>query len=386
IGISNVDWLIGVDVNLNYNQRTIMIDVLLVFLTLTLYLIALYIGTRFYISNKKLLSKQLQLIYFDGLTELPNRLKLKEDVTELISHNKAFYLGFGDLDNFKTINDIMGHSVGDEYLKITASRFHALANEKLSIYRWGGDEFIFIVKTSDKDEAIQIYDRIYNSLDEPITVNHIDYSASLSMGIVQYPRHGITIDDLIKRADIVMYDVKQNNKKAYNFFENRYLDSLQREVDFENKVNQYSFDDYQVYLQPIVNTETNEVYGFEGLTRLFDKSNKPLNTIDVIKVLERQGKIPELDMHVFDTVTQYAKQLKQRFKKDYYFSFNVSPVTLSEDFVTYLADKVKAEHLDPTHFIFEIIETIGFKNIDESVSLLQKLRNIGFQIAMDDFG
>ncbi|HPJ24443.1 MAG TPA: EAL domain-containing protein, partial [Bacillota bacterium] len=155
---------------------------------------------------------------------------------------------------------------------------------------------------------------------------------------------------------------------------------------FENKVNQYSFDDYQVYLQPIVNTETNEVYGFEGLTRLFDKSNKPLNTIDVIKVLERQGKIPELDMHVFDTVTQYAKQLKQRFKKDYYFSFNVSPVTLSEDFVTYLADKVKAEHLDPTHFIFEIIETIGFKNIDESVSLLQKLRNIGFQIAMDDFG
>lgn len=386
IRLDNVDWRIGVDVDPAYRTRMTMTDIVLVTLSLTLYLVAVYLGSKFYLNNKRLLAMQKQLIYFDGLTSLPNRMYLNEYVSAMIEKKKAFYLGFGDLDNFKTINDIMGHSVGDEYLRIAAERLQSLTDDILSIYRWGGDEFVFIVETKNKDLAIRYFDTIYEQFETPVKINMIDYAVSLSMGVVQYPRHGRTIDDLIKRADIVMYDVKQNNKKAYNFFENRYLDSLQREVDFENKINQYTFEDFEVYLQPIVDVKTGEIYGFEGLTRLFDKDGEPFNTADVIKVLERQGKIPELDKHVFDTICDYSKELKQTFGKDYYFSFNVSPVTLSEDFVDYLAARIKKDQLSPERFIFEIIETIGFKNIDESVFLLQKLREIGFQIAMDDFG
>jgi len=384
--IENVDWRIGIAVNHDFANRYTHIDIILISLSSLLYIFGMYLGVKFYSKNKSLLVTQYNLIRFDNLTALPNRLHLQEDVENLISGNQPFYLGFGDLDNFKMINDIMGHSIGDEYLRHIADRFSNQIHDKLSIYRWGGDEFIFVVKCLEKEEAIEFFDRIYASLETPVKVRNVDYNISLSMGIVQYPRHGITMDDLIKRADIVMYDVKSHNKKTYNFFENRYLDSLQREVDFENKVNQFELDEYQVYLQPIVDVKNNEIYGFEGLTRLIDKNGKALNTIDVIRVLERQGRIPELDKHVFETICGYSKQLTDIFNRDFHFSFNVSPVSLSQDFVDYLAKKVKEHQLKPNQFMFEIIETIGFKDIDESVFLLKKLRDIGFQIAMDDFG
>jgi len=384
--IDNVDWRIGIQVAPDFTKRFTIYDIILISISTVLYGIGIFLGTQFYFKNKSLLINQYNLIRFDNLTSLPNRRQLEEDVNRLITTNQSFYLGFGDLDNFKMMNDILGHSVGDEYLKLIAARFMKLTNDKLSVYRWGGDEFIFIVQCIDKEEAIECFNRIYANLEMPVKVRNVEYGISLSTGIVQYPRHGITMDDLIKRADIVMYDVKSHNKENFNFFENRYLDSLQREVDFENRVNQFELDQYQVYLQPIVDVANNEVFGFEGLTRLIDATGKPLNTIDVIKVLERQGRIPELDKHVFDTICVYSRRLKELFGKDYHFSFNVSPVTLSEDFVEYLARRVQEENLRPNQFMFEIIETIGFKDINESVHLLKRLRDIGFLIAMDDFG
>ncbi|MBI9009414.1 MAG: GGDEF domain-containing protein [Tenericutes bacterium] len=117
------------------------------------------------------------------------------------------------------------------------------------IYRWGGDEFIFLIFTEDRKIAIRYLDGLYEKIEEPIVIKEAKYNIQISIGVVQYPRHGITVDDLVKHADIVMYDMKSQKRNTYGFFENRYLDDLQKEVDFENEVNKYDIDDFELYLQ-----------------------------------------------------------------------------------------------------------------------------------------
>lgn len=386
IQIPNVDWRIGTEVSKTYNHKALITDVLTITFSSFLYGLAVLISLKLYNKIKSLLATQEVMINYDILTGLPNRIHLRKDVEEAINNNQPFYLGFGDLDNFKLLNDVVGHSVGDIYLKEVAKQFKKICNEYITIYRWGGDEFIVIIKTDSKDTAIKAINAIYKKFQTPIRINNVNYDVSISIGVVSYPRHGITMDDLVKRADIVMYDVKSQNKNSFSFFENRYLDRLQNEIDFENKVNQYNIEDFQVYLQPIIDVKTNEVIGFEALSRLFDKEGKSFNIIDVIKVYEHQGKIPKLDQHVFDTLCDYSVKLKKEFNQEFLFSFNVSPLTLSKDFVKYLEKKIKSLGINPGQFIFEVIETIGFKEINESVKLLGQLKDIGFQIAMDDFG
>lgn len=383
--INDVDWQIGINESSEFTRLSFITDLLIIILILLLYTIGMILGARYYRSNKELLNTQEKLIHYDALTMLPNRRQLIKDVNDLISRNQPFYLGFGDLDNFKNINDILGHSMGDLLLNDLAARFIEVINDDLNIYRWGGDEFIFVIKTANRKESVNYLDKIYELFKKPVPINEVNYSISMSIGVVMYPRHGLNIDDLVKRADIVMYDIKSVQKNNYGFFENRYLDELQREVDFENVVNKYTVDDFKVYLQPILDVNTQEIYGFEALSRLFDKG-KPLNTIDVIKVLERKSEIPKLDRKVFNTLCEYSIQMKKEFNREFKFSFNISPITLSKEFVSYMISKVKEYDINPESFIIEIIETIGFKEIDESIEILAELKSLGFQIAMDDFG
>ncbi|GEM_PF-2707762 len=382
---NSTDWLIGTEVSVSYSSRMLKTSILIISIALILYSIALFVVTRFYRRIAHLLIDKDNLIYYDKLTLLPNRRLLTQDINDAIRENLTFYLGFGDLDNFKNLNDIMGHSIGDLYLKNIADRFITMISPSLKIYRWGGDEFIFLIKQSEKEKVVEIMDSIYHRFEEPITIQDTDYSVSISVGIVSYPENGSSVDSLIRRADIVMYDVKSQKNNNYGFFEDKYLADLTRKVDFENKVNRHTLDDFEVYLQPIVMANNGEIYGFEGLTRLFDEKEL-LNTYEVVKLYERKGEISKIDRSVFEKVCKYHVMLKEKYDKEYSFSFNISPLTLSEDFVEF-ANKLMNDHdIQSNHFIIEIIETLGFKDMKDSLRLLTKLRDLGFHIAMDDFG
>ena len=386
IQIDDVDWKIGMNISENHTNNLIAQNHFTLFIGNTFYLIAVSFAIGLYHRNRQLLKKQNYLIYYDNLTDLPNRRLLKKEIEQAINDNKPFYLGFGDLDNFKNLNDILGHSAGDKFLQDITERFNTIKDENFRIYRWGGDEFIFIIFTEHKDIAVLYLDEVYKVFEKPITIKETRFNALISIGVVQYPRHGLDMDDLVKHADIVMYDIKSQKRNTYGFFENRYLDNLQREIDFENKVSKYEISDYDVYLQPLIFTETNEVYGFEALSRLFDNENKLFNTGLLIKHLERNGDIPKLDKHVFDTLCTFSKKIKDSTGNDYNYSFNVSPVTLSAEFVSFIESKVKEHGVDPKNFTVEITESFNFKDINTSIKLLFKLRNLGFSIAMDDFG
>lgn len=382
---SGTDWLIGSEVSSSYSTRIIRTSILIISIALTLYIIALIVLSRFYRRITNLLVDKDYLIYYDKLTLLPNRRMLSHDINSSIRDGEVFYLGFGDLDNFKNLNDIMGHSIGDQYLKNIAERFITMVSPTLKIYRWGGDEFIFLIKQKDKSKVIETMNAIYNQFDSPITMQDTDYNVSISIGIVSFPENGDNVDSLIRRADIVMYDVKSQTNNDYGFFEDKYLADLTKRVDFENKVNRHSLEDFLVYLQPIVKTECGDIEGFEGLIRLFD-DDELLNTYDVVKLYERKGEIAKIDKLVFERVCEYHVMFKQLYDKEYKFSFNISPLTLSDDFVEYAQRLITENSVQASHFIIEIIETLGFKDMKDSLRLLTKLRNLGFHIAMDDFG
>ncbi|MCK5761769.1 MAG: bifunctional diguanylate cyclase/phosphodiesterase, partial [Candidatus Izimaplasma sp.] len=386
IDVVNVDWEIGVQVSRNYQLKTRGTNISILLIAVVLYFTVVWIGITIYKRNKELISAQNELIYYDNLTSLPNRRLLTKDLHEAIDRGDSFCLGFGDLDNFKNLNDILGHSVGDNYLKDIAKRFQTIISEKLKIYRWGGDEFIFLIKSTSRKETIKQIESIYSIFVKPIVIKETNYNVSISIGVVNYPLNGTTMDDLVKRADIVMYDIKSQQKNNYGFFESKYLDNLQKEVDFENKVNEYSLDDFEVYLQPVLYTKSQEVYGFEGLIRLFDENKRIINTQEIIKVYERKGEISKLDKYVFENVCKHSVKIKKIFKKNYSFSFNISPITLSKDFISFIKKMVKKYQIDPQFFVIEIIETLGFKDIEDSLKLLGQLKKLGFKIAMDDFG
>jgi diguanylate cyclase (GGDEF)-like protein len=384
--LDNIDWNVGVNVEKRYEVTSLLINITILTLSTLLYIFAVVFGTKFYRSNKDLLTTQKKLINYDNLTGLPNRRKLSSDIKAAIKRNKPFFLGFGDLDNFKNLNDILGHSVGDNYLIDISNRFHRITNDNITIYRWGGDEFIFFFNCESKEDTIILLNEIYIIFKEPIIIKETNYNVSMSIGVVNFPDHGNTIDDLVKRADIVMYDIKSTSKNSYGFFEDKYLDNLQREVDFENKVYEYSMDEIEVYLQPVISLESNEIVGFEALTRLFDKKGNLINTGEMIKVYERKGDIFKLDKYIVEKAFQYSVKLKEEFNKNYSISFNISPITLSDEYIEFLKYLIKKYNVKAKYFVIEIIETTGFKDINESVLLLNKLRKVGFRIAMDDFG
>ena len=177
IGLEGVDWQIGVQITDSYNKSSRVMSILILFTSTSLYLFAVYIGVKFYINNKKLLVNQEKLIFFDNLTSLPNRRLLTSDIEEAIKSKEPFYLGFGDLDNFKNLNDILGHSVGDSYLKDISDRFHELSNELITIYRWGGDEFIFLFRSKTKAETIKLLNKVYKIFKKPIILKDTNYNS-----------------------------------------------------------------------------------------------------------------------------------------------------------------------------------------------------------------
>ena len=382
IDVGYSDWYIGVQTAQEYEFREILKSnilgtgfTIILFVSLTLWIF-------YYVNNNKLIQEQEQLIYYDSLTGLPNRLLFEMETNELIDLEQEFYLGFGDLDNFKNINDILGHSVGDQYLHFATENLRGLLTEDLRIYRWGGDEFIFVFLNTDKIKLHETMDKIFSIFKEPYEIKDSKHQISISIGVVEYPLHGSNIDSLVKRADIVMYDIKSQHKNTYSFFEQKYLDELLRQVRFQQTIEKYDVEDFEIYMQPIVDVHTNEVKGLEGLARLFDGNGNQFPTYEIIKLYEKDGTITKLDKYIFNKICTFIKDCN----RDLFYTFNLSPISLTNEYVDFLEQTISKHNIKPSKIVIEIIETLGFKDLSISIELLDRIKSIGFNIAMDDFG
>lgn len=386
MNLEYVDWHIGVSIAKQYNRTSTITNSLIVLGFIGILLIVDYLWIYYYRKNKTLLMNQNQLIYYDNLTSLPNRRLFVEETTMLIKNKTPFFLGFGDLDNFKNINDVLGHTIGDKYLSFVASHLEKLESDDLKVYRWGGDEFIFIFLNSYKTELYPTLDHIFEIFKKPFEVKDTKHQISISMGMVEYPIDGSNLDELVKRADIVMYDIKSQYKNTYSFFEQKYLTDLYTQIEFQQQIEKHDVSEFQVFLQPIVDVESNNILGFEGLSRLFDENGKAYPISDIIKLFEQDGTITKLDKYVFHQICEYISIFESDYTNKYFFTFNISPLSLTSDFIDYIERIVHGFKVDPNLIVIEIIETLGFKDVKISVELLHRIKRIGFRIAMDDFG
>jgi diguanylate cyclase (GGDEF)-like protein len=296
---------------------------------------------------------------------------------------------FLDVDNFKFINDTYGHDLGDEVIKKTADRIRNYQDDSLDIGRFGGDEFIIaIYDYKNIGEVVHIAQKIKDEFNQPVIIDDKRFYLSMSIGISLYPDNGYEKSDLIKKADLALYEAKEFGKNSLKLYSNELNKELEKKLLFQNALKE-AFKDSEFYLnyQPYYNTRSEELSGFEALIRWKSPSLGQVSPFKLIKNAEEMGLIIDIGEWVIKEACLFAKKVNHDRMIPLTVSINISIIQLtSYDFYDYMVKTVYGLGVDPSWIVLEMTETVLMESIDKSVRLINKLKEIGFGIALDDFG
>lgn len=344
------------------------------------------------IHRHELAQKIQHQAYHDDLTGLPNRRKFKKLLTRnLDAANKtgeSVALIFIDLDGFKTINDSLGHAIGDKLLCIVAQRFSECLEGNDVLARMGGDEFALIVNhCTDKQKAINISQQILNSLSDKLIITKLEINLSASIGISYYPENADNPADLLKTSDIAMYDAKSIGKSEITTFNpmhaKRFEERISLEIDLKEALKTRQF---ELYFQPKFSVRNSRVKGVEALLRWQHPIRGFVRPDVFVPVAEESGMIQELGGWVLDEACRWA-QIYQQHGMDITMAVNISaPQFADEGFVSLVQNTLEKYAVEPGKLELEVTESIVMKNIAEVVARLSLLRDSGVRIAIDDFG
>ncbi len=334
--------------------------------------------------------------YHDKLTGLANRSALLEQLQTAITRNKRrrqdhFAILFLDLDRFKVINDSLGHLMGDELLKNMARRLEQCHREGDILARFGGDEFVFLLKDiREPQEAVIVAQRIHKVLKSPFTLNNREIFISASIGITISADYYDHPEQMLRDADAAMYRAKAKGKACHEIFAPTMHLSALKELHLESDLRQaIQRQELVVYYQPIVSLETQKIIGAEALVRWQPPGQSLIPPNDFIPLAEETGLIIDLDRWVLKCACQQLYQWQQDFKEfaPHFISVNLSPKQFSDsclkDTITEIVGKTR---LDKKHLKLEITETVFLRNSDTVLELLYELQQLNIQICLDDFG
>ncbi|MEL7297113.1 MAG: diguanylate cyclase, partial [Pseudomonadota bacterium] len=338
------------------------------------------------ITSRKALENRLNtLAHYDNLTKLPNRRQFMTTIDRMIRREKSFAVLFMDLDNFKDINDTLGHDVGDDLLRAVSKRITGCLREDDMLARLGGDEFTAIIAGETSEERLAtLAQRVIEAIQEPLTVDDQPLTVGISIGIVLYPQNGTSVSELIRNADIAMYEVKRRGRNDFCFFSEtmqlRVIEHLTTEQALREAIRN---DELKLVYQPIVNAGTHRLEGCEALCR-WPAEQTPPNVF--VSIAERSTLINELDRWV---IVNALRQLREWNALGFYpkMSINVSGRNLSRsDFADQFIDLVHEHEIDLSHIRLEITENVFIDSDDPAFRTLLKLRDHGCSLAVDDFG
>jgi diguanylate cyclase (GGDEF)-like protein len=326
------------------------------------------------------------LAHYDPLTGLPNRTLFRERLEQEFKPGlQPFALLYIDLDQFKEINDSLGHSIGDDFLRTLAKRFAACVGESDCIARLGGDEFgIIQTGIAGAADVTVLIDRIYRALADPIVCDGHTLSANASIGIAMAVDAGADIDELIRMADLAMYGAKSSGRRTYRFFDPQ-MDAQvkarrQLEIDLREAI---ETDGFELFYQPVVDIGSGEIAGCEALLRWTHPVRGPISPVDFIPVAEDTGLINELGEWVLQRACREAMSWPSHIK----LAVNVSPVQFKSDSLGLRIIKVlAASGLAADRLELEITEAVLMRDDEAALATLHQLRAIGVRIALDDFG
>ncbi len=345
------------------------------------------------ITQKKLTENTLKEIKnIDALTKLGNREYFKNTVKDLIAQaikkqNKmAIFLM--DINSFKDINDALGHHIGDLFLIEVARRLEDQLDKENILSRLGGDEFIFIIPHyNHEDEIISICKKIIDSFKQPFEVNEHKIYSSLSTGVVLYPEHGHTLNELLKNAEIAMYTAK-NNRTEYKLFNDSMRYSILDRVEKEKTIYKGIMNkEFILYYQPIIDINTGQLTSIETLLRWHSKEKGILYPSYFLDFIEKTGQIIEIGQQTMMDALSKFQFLRDKSTNEFNISFNLSTKQLlNEALVENFMRMISKTKFNPNDLMIEITESITAEDIHNTSPIFKQFSNLGVSFSMDDFG
>lgn len=340
------------------------------------------------------MKEELELIaYYDEVTKLPNRAMFYHTMNKKLNKNLKEESGailYLDIDDFKNINDIYGHSFGDLVLARVANRLKSLKlNEKYkSIYRISGDEYIIDLDKKDETYAIKLATDIKNLFLEHFNIENKRIQISVSIGIVLYPRDSTNVEDIFKKAELSMYKAKAIGKNCYKVYEKSMERELAERILLENNLKlALERDEFILNYQPQINLKDKKIIGFESLIRWHSKEYGLVSPMKFIPIAEETGEIIKIGEWIFREACKFSLEINKKYSKRIEVSINISPVQLNqENFIDMIKNIVSEEGVSPEIIGIEVTETALMETFEESCKKLEVLKNMGFAIYLDDFG
>ncbi|MDD5275032.1 MAG: PAS domain S-box protein [Methylovulum sp.] len=358
-----------------------------------------YVGTHTDITLKKAADEKIErLAFYDPLTRLPNRRLLQDRLKlALATSQRNGWTGallFIDLDNFKTLNDTLGHDMGDLLLQQVAERLRSCIRESDTVARLGGDEFVVMLKDLSKqpveaaNQAEVTGNKILTLLNQPYKLASHDYISTPSIGAALFCGQERTVDELLKNADIAMYQAKTSGRNALRFFDPQMQKAIAARFTLEDELRKALAGlQFELYYQLQVDS-SHRASGVEALIRWRHPERGLLSPAEFIPLAEETGLILPIGLWVLETACAQLKAWQQMpSSRNLVLSLNVSAKQFFQaNFVAQVRAAIQSHGIEPMLLKLELTEEILIKNIEDTIATMQALRNIGVQFSLDNFG
>lgn len=344
-----------------------------------------------FINLNKTKKKLYELAYYDMLTTLPNRVFFKkylEEVVDNISGINKVCVMFMDLNRFKIINDTWGHHIGDKLLGEVANRLKVMQNENCNVFRLGGDEFVLVLQFSNYEDIRIIGNEVISKFKKVFKIDDLIINTTCSLGASIYPDHSKDIDTIIKYADISMYASKENGGNYLQLFNEKINEKVIEKILIEEGINKaLDKDEFILNYQPKICGMGGKIVSIEALIRWKSKSLGVVPPDKFIPIAEETDLILDIDKWVIFKACKENKRLQDEGYSKIPISVNVSARHFAHiEILDIVEEALEKSSLEPKYLKVEITEGVLIKNVDMVSDIIRKLKVIGVQVSIDDFG
>jgi len=330
---------------------------------------------------------------YDVLTGLPNRALLLDRLGQMLRNsrrnNSQVGVLFLDLDDFKKINDSLGHEVGDELLVEVGRRLKGVIRDQDTVGRLGGDEFLVLLNgTEFKDDVEVVARKIIDTIKEPIGIEDYELVVGVSIGIAIYPEDGQTESEMLRHADSAMYNAKKMGRNSFSYFTEAMNKEVARRLEIESWMNgAIERGEFSVVFQPIVSVMSGKFATVEALVRWAHPQGGNISPDEFIPIAEHSGYIMDIGKYVLDKSLRLASEWRQRYRSDLIVAINVSPRQFRDpNWHGGIEDQLATHGLTARNIEFEITEGVLISGNENVEKALIDFSNLGIAISMDDFG
>ena len=334
-----------------------------------------------------------QQAYFDSLTSIPNRFlsldRLSQMIKEMERSGEKAAVVFLDVDDFKKVNDSLGHDVGDKVLVEAANRLSSTVRDSDTVGRLGGDEFIVLLGSLVSSfDAVDIVEKLLDAFIEPFSIDGRELILTTSIGVAVFPDNGKSATDLLRNADAAMYQSKERGRNTYSFFTRQMNEMILRRLEIEEQLyGALERNEFEVYYQPKISLKDWKVMGAEALLRWNNPMMGPVAPDEFIPIAEHTGLIVPIGKYVLARALDFLSEWGGAHPQECTVAVNLSPRQFrDQDFVDFVKECLDSSNVPPERLEFEITEgvlMIGQSCVDE---VLSALHTLGVKLSMDDFG